>query len=270
MKEIFFIGSWKMATAIASGLVSSKIFSAEQIGAFDPDKCAAANFTELTGATVDTSSPEIGISNTKAMLIAVKPQQIEAALKPYKELLQNKIILSIAAGVTIDRLQELTGASRIIRIMPNTPAMVGCGASAFALSSGALSEDAQLAQSLLGAVGVVMPVKESDLDAVTALSGSGPAYVFEFIQSLADGGVAEGLPRRVALQLAAQTVLGAAQMVLQTGEHPAVLKDQVTSPAGTTSRGLEALEKAGFSGNVMQAVRAAAARSRELGSGNKK
>lgn len=269
MKEIYFIGGGKMASAIAGGLVNSKTFSADQLGAFDPSADAAAKFTAVTQIAVDTDSPCAGISNAKAVLIAVKPQQIEAALAPYKEILQDKIILSIAAGVTIARLTELTGSARIIRIMPNTPALVGCGAAAFAASAQALPGDAALAHQLLSAVGIVMQVKESDLDAVTALSGSGPAYVFEFIQSLADGGVAEGLSRDTALKLAAQTVLGAAKMVLATGEHPAVLKDQVTSPAGTTSRGLEALAAGGFSGDVMQAVRMAAKRSRELGGGKK-
>lgn len=269
MKEIYFIGGGKMASAIAGGLVNSRTFAAAQLGAFDPSPVAAANFSRITGIAVDSDSPRPGISQAQAVLVAVKPQQIETALLPHRDILQDKIILSIAAGVTISRLTELTGSKRVIRIMPNTPALVGSGAAAFAASAEALAADAELTQKILSAVGIVMQVKESDLDAVTALSGSGPAYVFEFIQSLADGGVAEGLSRDTALKLAAQTVLGAAQMVLKTGEHPAVLKDQVTSPAGTTSRGLEALAAGGFAGNVMQAVRMAAKRSRELGGGKK-
>ena len=149
--------------------------------------------------------------------------------------------------------------------MPNTPALVGEGASAYAPGSGASVEDAALVGKILEAVGVAYQVKESDLDAVTGLSGSGPAYVFEFIQALADGGVAEGLSRDVAVKLAAQTLLGAAKMVLTTGKHPIELCDAVTSPAGTTSRGLELLAERAFHASAMQAVRAAAARSRELG-----
>ena len=149
--------------------------------------------------------------------------------------------------------------------MPNTPALVGCGAAAFTPSQDAGTEDIALAGKIFSAVGIAIQLKESDMDAVTALSGSGPAYAFEFIQALADGGVAEGLSRETALKLAAQTLLGAAMMVIETGEHPGVLKDKVTSPAGTTSRALEVLAERGFSGTVIQAVRAAAKRSKELG-----
>ena len=264
MKELFFIGSGKMATAIAGGIVKAGLFTPEQLGAFDPDKKAAQLFTESTGVAAVSDSPEAGIAASKAIIIAVKPQVLESALCSYRELLKEKTVLSIAAGVALEQLEEITGARRIIRIMPNTPALVGCGAAAFAAGNGALSEDVELTEKIFSAVGTVCKLKESDLDAVTALSGSGPAYVFEFIQSLADGGVAEGLPRDIATVFAAQTLLGAAKMVLETGEHPCSLKDKVTSPAGTTSRGLEVLAARGFSGSVMQAVRAAAARSREL------
>jgi pyrroline-5-carboxylate reductase len=149
--------------------------------------------------------------------------------------------------------------------MPNTPALVGAGASGFALGHNATAADGALAQKLLAAVGVAVPVKESLLDAVTGLSGSGPAYVYQFIEALSDGGVAAGLPRAVATQLAAQTVLGAAKMVLETGQHPGVLKDQVTSPGGTTIEGLHELEKGKLRGTVMTAVRAAAEKSKKLG-----
>lgn len=265
MKELFFIGSGKMATAIASGIVKTGVFSPDSLGAFDPDKKAAKEFSRITGISVSTDSPRSGIENSKAVIVAVKPQNIESALCPHRNILCGKTIISIAAGIPVSRLAEMTGATRIIRVMPNTPALVGCGAAAFAAGENASAEDIALVEKIFSSVGIACKLKESDLDAVTALSGSGPAYAFEFIQSLADGGVAEGLPRDTALRLAAQTLLGAAQMVLQTGEHPALLKDKVTSPAGTTIRGLEALEERGFSGSVIQAVRAAAARSRELG-----
>jgi pyrroline-5-carboxylate reductase len=149
--------------------------------------------------------------------------------------------------------------------MPNTPALVGKGAAAFSGGENATEADLAFASDVFNAAGIGLQVPEKLLDAVTGLSGSGPAYVFEFIQALADGGVAEGLPRDTALQLAAQTVLGAAAMVLETGVHPAVLKDQVTSPGGTTIRGLEKLAERGFAGTVLQAVRSASARSAELG-----
>ena len=168
--------------------------------------------------------------------------------------------------MTIEALSAVTGSGRIIRVMPNTPAMVGAGASAYACGQDVTVEDEKFVCDLLGAVGTVTRVNENLMDGVTGLSGSGPAYVFTFIQALADGGVAEGLSRAAAVELAVQTVLGAAEMVKQTGVHPMELCDQVTSPAGTTSRALELLAQRGFSGTVMQAVRAAAARSRELGS----
>ncbi|MBR2345035.1 MAG: pyrroline-5-carboxylate reductase [Lentisphaeria bacterium] len=265
MKELFFIGSGKMATAIAGGIIKAGLFTPEQMGAFDPDTGAAANFTKLTGVKAVSDSPVDGISSGKAVVIAVKPQVLDKALAEFKELLKDKLILSIAAGITLEHLAQITGARRIVRIMPNTPALVGCGAAAYAGNSGVMPEDLELTEKIFSAVGTVCRLKETDLDAVTALSGSGPAYVFEFIQALADGGVAEGLPRDTAQLLAVQTLIGAAKMVLETGEHPSSLKDKVTSPGGTTSRGLEVLAKNAFSGIVMQAVRAAAVRSRELG-----
>ena len=254
-----------MATAIAGGLVKSGIFTPAELGAFDPDPHAAEIFSSASGIKVDTADPALQISGAETILVAVKPQMIQTALTPYKEFLKDKLIISIAAGITIDRIAGITGADRIVRVMPNTPALVGKGASAYAVSEKTSADDRLLAEKILSSFGIAMPVKESDLDAVTALSGSGPAYVFEFIQALADGGVAEGLPRNMALLLAAQTVAGAAQMVLETGEHPTSLKDKVTSPAGTTSRALEILSVNAFSGTVIQAVRAAAKRSKELG-----
>jgi pyrroline-5-carboxylate reductase len=176
------------------------------------------------------------------------------------------VLISIAAGVPLARLEQgLPEKARVIRVMPNTPALIAAGASAYAPGKHATPEDADLAGRLLSAVGLALPVKESLLDAVTGLSGSGPAYVYQFIEALSDGGVATGLPREVATRLAAQTVLGAARMVLETGLHPGVLKDQVTSPGGTTIEGLHELEKGGMRGAVMNAVRAATERSRKLG-----
>jgi pyrroline-5-carboxylate reductase len=153
----------------------------------------------------------------------------------------------------------------LIRVMPNTPALVGASASAFAAAKSALPQDAELAQKLFNAVGVAFPVKESLLDAVTGLSGSGPAYVYMFIEGLSDGGVAAGLPRDIATKLAAQTALGAAKMVLETGLHPGALKDMVTSPGGTTIEGLHELEKGKIRGTLISAVRAATEKSKKLG-----
>jgi pyrroline-5-carboxylate reductase len=176
------------------------------------------------------------------------------------------LLISIAAGVPSAKLEAaLPARARVIRVMPNTPALVGASASGYALGKSATRSDGELAQRLLSALGVAFQLKESLLDAVTGLSGSGPAYVYQFIEALSDGGVASGLPRDVATKLAAQTVLGAAKMVLETGQHPGALKDMVTSPGGTTIEGLHELEKGKLRGTVMSAVRAATEKSRKLG-----
>ena len=177
-----------------------------------------------------------------------------------------KLLISIVAGLSIASLEKAAGGKlRVIRVMPITPALVLAGASAFATGTQATDEDAETARKIFGGVGVALQVKESLLDAVTGLSGSGPAYVYTVIEALADGGVLMGLPRELALQLAAKTVSGAAEMVLQGGLHPAVLRDQVASPGGTTIAGIEALEAGGLRAALIAAVRAAAERSAALG-----
>src|SRR5262249_10817839 len=168
---------------------------------------------------------------------------------------------------TTQSLADALGPCRVARVVPNTPCLVGQSASAYCLGPGATAADSELVAKLLGAVGLVIPVDEHQLDAVTGLSGSGPAFVYLMIEALADGGVRQGLPRDVALRLAAQTVKGAGEMVLSTGEHPGVLKDRVASPGGTTIAGLHALEEGGVRGTIMSAVRAAAIRAAELASG---
>jgi pyrroline-5-carboxylate reductase len=175
------------------------------------------------------------------------------------------LVVSIAAGIRLAALEHDFGENlRVVRVMPNTPCLVGQGASAYCLGGKATAEDGELVKELLSAVGLAVPVEEKLLDAVTGLSGSGPAFVYVIIDALSDGGVRMGLPRAVATALAAQTVLGAAQMVRATGEHPGVLKDRVTSPGGTTIAGLQALEEAGLRGALMSAVEAATRRAAEL------
>lgn len=265
MSKLFFIGAGKMASALAGGVVRAGVLPAAEIGAFDVDPRAAHAFSGATGVSCVTGDEAAALADAEAVLLAVKPQMLTAAVEGIRSCFAGKLVISIVAGVSISRLEALTGASRIIRVMPNTPALVGEGAAAYAAAPGATSADEELVGKILGAVGMVTKFSEGLLDAVTGLSGSGPAYVFEFIRALADGGVAEGLSRDAALRLAAQTVLGSARMVLESGEHPSVLKDRVTSPAGTTIRGLEVLADRGFAGAVTQAVRAGASRSRELG-----
>jgi len=193
------------------------------------------------------------------MFVAVKPDEVGDLLKEISPGLNEKhLIVSIAAGVTLAKMEaSVPPGTRVVRVMPNTPALVGASASAFALGKAATPEDAQLVTELLSSVGIAYQVKESLLDAVTGLSGSGPAYVYMIIEALSDGGVAAGLPREVATKLAAQTVLGGAKMVLETNLHPGALKDMVTSPGGTTIEGLHELEKAGLRAGLMNAVRAA-------------
>jgi pyrroline-5-carboxylate reductase len=201
------------------------------------------------------------------IILAVKPQQMAAVLSELRPAIKpHHLLISIAAGVRIATLSKGLGENvRIVRVMPNTPCLVGQSASGYCLGPAATAADGVLVGQLLGAVGRAFAVDEKLLDAVTGLSGSGPAFVYTVIEALSDGGVRMGLPRDVALSLAAQTVLGSAEMVLQTGEHPAVLKDRVTSPGGTTIAGLQALETGGLRAALMAAVEAATRRSIELG-----
>lgn len=265
MSKLLLIGAGKMATAIAGGLVKSGLFAPAELLAYDVNPVAAADFTKATGVECAITGCFELAAAADRVLLAIKPQTLAKALTGLTEALAGKTILSIVAGVPLQRLSELTGSRKVIRVMPNTPAQIGRGASAIAAAPDVDEAELKLAEKIFGAVGIVMLVDEHNLDAVTALSGSGPAYVFEFIQALADGGVASGLPRAAATELAVQTVIGAAEMVRATGLHPTALKDQVTSPGGTTIRALEVLEDRAFAGTVIQAVRAACARSEELG-----
>jgi pyrroline-5-carboxylate reductase len=262
---IGFIGAGKMATALAKGFIRGALVTPAQMIGSDPSEAARASFTAETGARITTSNAEV-LQFAEIILLAVKPDQITAVLADIRDHLQEKhLLISIAAGVTLAKLEAVLAGARLIRVMPNTPALIGASASAFAAGKSALLSDIELAQKLFAAVGLVFQVKEPLMDAVTGLSGSGPAYAYLFIESLSDGGVAAGLPRDVATRLAAQTVLGAARMVLETGLHPGALKDMVTSPGGTTIEGLHELEKGKLRGTVISAVRAAAEKSRRLG-----
>ena len=265
---IGFLGAGKMASALAKGLVQAKLVNADQIIASDPIHAARSAFAKEVGAKATASNLETARS-AQVLVLAVKPDQVAGVLKEIRGLFTEKQLLcSIAAGVTLAKLESgLADGARVIRVMPNTPALVGASATAYALGRNATVEDGRLAQEMFSAVGVAFQLKESLLDAVTGLSGSGPAYVYLIIEALSDGGVAAGLPRDVATKLAAQTVFGSAKMALETGQHPGVLKDMVTSPGGTTIEGLHELEKAGVRGMLMNAVRAAAEKSKKLGQG---
>ena len=267
--KIGFLGAGKMATALAKGIVRAEIIFPKEIMAGDLFETARKSFAAETGAKTTASISDV-LKFANVLILATKPDQVPTAIAEISgAFTKNHLLISIAAGVTLARLEALSpSGARVIRVMPNTPALVSEGASAFALGKNASVADAELAKKLLSAVGVALQVKESLLDAVTGLSGSGPAYVYQFIEALSDGGVASGLPRDIATKLAAQTVLGAAKMVLETGQHPGALKDQVTSPGGTTIEGLHALEKGKLRATVMSAVRAATEKSKKLGQNN--
>jgi pyrroline-5-carboxylate reductase len=255
-----------MATALAKGFVRAEIVFPREIIAGDLSELALKNFTKETGAKAAASNAEV-LKFANIVVLAVKPDQVAGVLAELRSgCTKQHLLISIAAGVMLAKLEAaLPAGARVIRVMPNTPALVGESASAFALGKSATAADGERAKKLLSAVGVAFQVKESLLDAVTGLSGSGPAYVYMFIDALSDGGVASGLPRDIATKLAAQTVLGGAKMVLETGQHPGALKDQVTSPGGTTIEGLHELEKGKLRAAVMSAVRVATEKSKKLG-----
>lgn len=267
--ELAFIGAGQMARALAAGIARSGILPAEKMAVFDPSAEALAQFLgEVPGCHAGSSNAEL-VDGAGAVFLAVKPQHFEEVAGQIQPSRAKPLFLSILAGVPISRLVRGVGAGRVIRVMPNTPCLVGAGACAFARGPDVSDEDAARANQWLGAVGWVAEVDEKLMDAVTGLSGSGPAYVFAVMEALSDGGVREGLPRPLANRLAAQTVLGAARLVLETGEHPAVLKERVTSPGGTTIEGLAVLERAALRSALVDAVSAAARRSRQLASDTK-
>ena len=263
---IGFLGAGKMATALAKGFIQAKLVTAQEVIASDPVEAARATFAREVGAKTTGFNPDV-VSFASVLVLSVKPDQVDSVLGEIsRHLGERHLVISIAAGIPLERLEShLNEQTRVIRVMPNTPALVGCSASAFALGKSATVEDGQLAQKLFLAVGVAYQVKESLLDAVTGLSGSGPAYAYLMIEALSDGGVAAGLPRDVATRLAAQTLLGSAKMVLETGLHPGALKDMVTSPGGTTIEGIHELEKGMVRGALINAVRAATEKAKKLG-----
>lgn len=264
--RIGFFGAGKMATALGKGWVQAGLTTPPKLVASDPVPQAAANFVKETGGKALESNLEVA-RRSDVLVLAVKPQNMTALLHEIREeVAPRHLVVSIAAGITITQIASGLGADgRVIRVMPNTPSLVLASASAYAAGPGATPDDVQLADKLFNSIGKAIAVPERLLDAVTGLSGSGPAYAFVAIEALSDGGVRMGLPRDVATLLAAQTLLGAARMVLETGLHPGQLKDQVASPGGTTIAGLHALERGGFRAALIDAVAAATHRSLELG-----
>lgn len=261
---IGFIGAGAMASAMMKGLVAGGLDPARLIAAdpYPPSRDALA--AQGIAATDDNT---VVASNANVIVIAVKPNCVGGALASIREAAAGKLVVSIAAGVTLAVLEAALGATtRVVRTMPNTPCLVAEAAVGVARGSRATEADVAIAEALF--TGTVVRVDEGHLNAVTALSGSGPAYCFLFLEALADGGVRAGLPRAIALRLAAQTLKGAAAMQLATGTHPGVLKDSVCSPGGTTIAGVEALEDRGFRAAAMAAVAAAKKRADEMSAAN--
>ncbi|MDD3043009.1 MAG: pyrroline-5-carboxylate reductase [Methanosarcinaceae archaeon] len=265
-KKLGFIGAGKMGSALMQGIIKAGIVQPAQIGASDLYEPGLNALRDELGIRVSTDNIPI-IRDSDIIVLAVKPQILGAVLEKLRpEIDSSKLVISIAAGVPLETYEKaLPKGCRVIRVMPNIAATVSEAASGIAPGTNASPEDLEIALELFSAVGTAVRTPEHLMDAVTGLSGSGPAFIFPVIEALADGGVYEGLDRKSALTLAAQTVLGAAKMVLETGLHPGELKDMVTSPAGTTIQGVHVLEEAGIRAAFMNAVIRASERSKELG-----
>ena len=264
--KIGFVGTGRMATALAKGFVSGRV-SADAICGVDPFEQARNAFRDAVHSDVVVSEDAADIASANVVFLAVKPQMMQSVLAEFAGSLNpDQLIVSIAAGLKLSTLESwLPNNCRLVRVMPNTPCLVGKGACGVSRGSHATEADEDLVCELLESVSLVERVPEKLLDAVTGLSGSGPAYVFQMIEALSDGGVKVGLPRDMATRLAAQTLLGAAEMVLKTGQHPGALKDAVTSPGGTTIAAIHEMEQGGVRAALMNAVEASTAKSIELG-----
>jgi pyrroline-5-carboxylate reductase len=267
-KRVGFLGAGNMGEAMIKGLLQAGLVPAASIGATDVRQERLDQIAKQYGIRSAKSNPAL-VAESDVVILAVKPQIMAAVLKEIAPAVDGTtLFISIAAGIPTRTLRAQLGRpARLIRVMPNTPALVLEGVTAIARAEGLEAGDLETAQELFGAVGRVVVLEEDALDAVTGLSGSGPAYVAIVIESLADGGVKMGLDRATAMTLAAQTVLGSAKLILETGTHPGQLKDMVSSPGGTTIAGIAALEEGGVRRTFISAVERATQRSRELGKG---
>ncbi len=265
-KQLALIGGGNMGEAILKGLIAAQLIKPHQVAVADIIDARLAYLRE-TYAVQALSDNAKAVAQADLIILAVKPQDITQTIQEIAPAVgEQKVVISIAAGVPTAKLEAAFAKPvRVVRVMPNTPALVLAGAAGLCAGSRATPADLEVARALFDALGRTVVVSESLMDAVTGLSGSGPAYIFVLIEALADGGVKMGLTREAALTLAAQTVYGSAKLLLETGLHPGELKDRVTSPAGTTIAGLHALEEHAFRGAIIDAVERATLRSRELG-----
>ncbi len=264
--KLAFLGAGKMATAIAARLVEQGVFAPDHMIAADKKAEARDAFTAATGIAC-TGDNATAVRQADAVLLAVKPQDAPTLLPALRDDLAGTLLITIAAGLSTTKLAGWIGSDRVIRVMPNTPAMVGLGASVYTCGAAVSTTDRKLAASILEAVGIARELPEALLDAVTGVSGSGPAYVFEFVQAMADAAVAEGIPADIALDLVVQTVAGAAEMLKQKKGSPDALRNAVTSPGGTTAAGLAVMGDADFRGLIGRVVHRATECSKELGRG---
>lgn len=270
-KRIAFVGAGNMAEALIKGLIASGAVPAGSISASDRHAEKLAKVAQKHGITVSASNTT-AVAGADIVVLAVKPQVLPGVLDGLRDsIAPAALVISVAAGVTTATIEaHLAPETRVVRSMPNTAAMVSRSATAISPGKHATDDDLAVGRAVFEAVGRVVVVDEVHLDAVTGLSGSGPAYVFLIMEALSDAGVKVGLSRDVAQELAAQTLLGAAHMLLETGEHPGRLKDQVTSPGGTAIAGLHTLEAGGLRTTLINAVESATKRAKELGEANAK
>ncbi|MFC6164269.1 pyrroline-5-carboxylate reductase [Lactiplantibacillus dongliensis] len=263
---IGFLGGGNMGRAIMGGLIKAGLYRPDEIKVFDISEAALTSLQTDLNVQPYTAADEL-VKASEIVVVSVKPQVLDNLLTPLKSVItKDQLVVSIAAGVTLAHLTTLlSNKNKLVRVMPNTPALVGAGMAAIATNEVVTVDDQQAVLAIFNSFGLAKLVPEHLIDAVVGISGSGPAYVYMFIEALADGAVLEGLPRQDAYKFAAQTVYGAAKMVLETGRLPSDLKDMVCSPAGTTITGVRVLEDGGFRGLIMDTVHAAAQKNREMG-----
>lgn len=262
--NIVFIGAGKMATAIAGGIVRGKVFPYDNVYAYDVSEASRTAFKQSTGIECADSPNEI-VPKADVIILAVKPQVAEAAVADLPQRKDNVLVVSICAGIGISKLRQWFATSRIVRVMPNTPLMVGMGASCYVMGTASDESGSAFVEKLLGTLGGVWCVHEDQMDAITALSGSGPAYFFEFIEAMKQAGMKLGLSEELALELAVQTMAGSTEMLKKKMGTPEELRIAVTSPGGTTAAALDVMNKAKFRQMVEDLMSAAATRSAELG-----
>jgi pyrroline-5-carboxylate reductase len=265
MLQLGFIGGGAMGSALLKGILAKKLYTGPEIGLVEPDINKAEKLRDRYAVELYPDAAKLA-KDCRTIILAVKPKLVkEVILAMAGKIKKDHLLISIAAGVSLNQLEQQLPEARFVRVMPNTPARIGRAVSAIAPGKASEAIDLEKTTVIMECVGSVIRVPEEHFDAVTALSGSGPAYVFTFLGALVDAAVMLGLSRDDAMTLVIETVIGSAELLKQSGEHPARLIDEVTSPGGTTAAGLFELEKGGFKSAIMKAVLAAAQRSRELG-----